>query len=241
MRPVLPEGARSARPLPEGPAGLAVKICGLTRPADAALAARLGAAALGVVLAPSPRMVDPARAAEVLSGAPPHVARVGVFVDPDPDLVAEVVAACDLDWVQLSGREPAVRSLAIMEAARAAAPGRRAPGLLRAVHVRAAEGPERFADYPADAFLLDAPPLRGRFGGTGRTFDWASVRGLPWPRDRVALAGGLTAENLAKAVAAVRPAMVDVSSGVETAPGIKDPASLSAFLGRARHLEMEHS
>jgi len=225
-RPTLPQRGR----------GVAVKVCGLTRPADAALAAELGADALGVVFAPSPRQVVLARAVEVLAVAPPGALRVGVFVDPEPGFVAEAVGACGLDWVQLSGREPAELAREIMEEAKAApAP----PGLLKAAHVRSAGDLLALADYPADAFLLDAPPRGGRMGGTGRSFDWRVAVDLPWARGRVALAGGLTADNLALAVAAVRPAMVDVSSGVESAPGIKDAGRMRAFLEAARRIELE--
>jgi phosphoribosylanthranilate isomerase len=214
---------------------MAVKICGLTRPDDARLAVELGAAAVGVVLAGGPRHLDPAQAARVLEGVPPGVARVGVFVDPDPELVAEAVRVCALDWIQLSGTETPEQAARIMEATRAAA--HRPVGLLKAVHVASQESLDTMAGYPADAFLLDAPAVDGRMGGTGRTFSWGAAAHLPWDRNRVVLAGGLTAENLAAAVAAVRPAMVDVSSGVEQAPGIKDAARMSAFLEAARQLE----
>jgi phosphoribosylanthranilate isomerase len=250
--------------LPSRPGGVAVKVCGLTRPADAALAIRWGAAALGVIVAPSPRQVDLTRAAEVLSVAPPGVARVAVFVDPEPARVAEAVTACALDWVQLSGRESPDRAAAIMEAVRAAvptatgagtgagtggavgaaaaeAPLPRMPGLLKAIHVRTASDLRALTTYPAEAFLLDAPAGRGRMGGTGRAFDWSAARALPRSRTRIALAGGLTAENVAAAAMVVRPAMVDVCSGVEAAPGIKDVARLTAFMEAAGRLELEEA
>jgi phosphoribosylanthranilate isomerase len=249
------------RTLPQRAHGVAVKVCGLTRPSDAALAAELGAAALGVVFAPSPRRVDPARAREVLEAAPPEVIRVGVFVDPAAAFVVEAVEACGLDWVQLSGREPPELAREIMEKIGAAALGpvpegggspagpaglagaERAsapPCLLKAVHVCAPEDLQAAAGYPAHAFLLDSPPLGGRMGGTGRSFDWTLAGTLPWDRERVVLAGGLTALNLAAAVAAVRPAMVDVSSGVESAPGIKDAGRLREFLEAAARMELEN-
>lgn len=228
--------------LPATTTGVAVKVCGLTRPADAALAARLGALALGVVLAPSPRRVDLALATAVFEAAPPDLARIGVFVDPEPGFVAEAVRACDLDWVQLSGTESPALARAVLASARTGATGDRArPGLLKAVHVRTADDLAGLAEYPADAFLLDAPVTDGRMGGTGRSFDWAAAAGLTVHRRRIALAGGLTAANLAAAVVAVRPTMVDVSSGVETTPGIKDPARLSAFMEAARRIEREGS
>ncbi len=171
-------------------------------------------------------------------------------MDPEPGFVAEVVEACGLHWVQLSGREPPDVAAEIMEEVGVVSPlaGARGkepratpgpPGLLKAVHVRGPEDLRAAADYPADAFLLDSPPLGGRMGGTGRSFDWTLANALPWERRRVVLAGGLTAENLAKAVAAVRPAMVDVSSGVESAPGIKDAARLRNFLAAAARIGLE--
>lgn len=218
---------------------MSVKICGLTRPEDAALAVRLGAAALGVVLAPSPRRVDLPRAADILAVAPPGIARVGVFVDPDPRFVADAVRSCALEWVQLSGHESPARARAVMTAVRAATTAD-SPGLLKAVHVGSSRDLAPVAGYPADAFLLDAPPLGGRMGGTGRPFDWSTADAvLPTDRCKIALAGGLTAGTLATAVAAVRPAMVDVSSGVEASPGIKDAGRLAAFMEAARRISQE--
>jgi phosphoribosylanthranilate isomerase len=198
------------------------------------MAAELGAAAVGVVFAGGPRRLTAARAAQVLSKVPAGVARVGVFVDPDPALVAEAVAACALGWVQLSGRESPEAAERVMDAARSAMARLRPPGLLKAVHVESADTLAGMAGYPADAFLLDAPPVDGRMGGTGRSFAWGEATRLPWDRRRVALAGGLTAENVEAAVAAVGPALVDVSSGVESAPGIKDATRLAAFMAAVR-------
>lgn len=214
-----------------------MKICGLTRPGDALLAVELGAAAVGVVFAGGPRRLTAAQAAQVLGQVPAAVARVGVFVDPDPALVAEAVAACTLDWVQLSGQEGPEEAARVMDAARGAMARLRPPGLLKAVHVESADAVQAMAGYPADAFLLEAPPLDGRMGGTGRSFVWGDATHLPWDRERVALAGGLTAENVAAAIAAVRPAMVDVSSGVESAPGIKDATRMAAFMAAVRRTE----
>ena len=220
------------------PAGVGVKVCGLTRAEDAALAARSGAAALGVVFAPSSRQVDPVRAAEVFRGVPGHVARVGVFVDPEPGLVAEAVARCGLDWVQLSGMESAEQAVEIAREAQKAVAGATerqfTPRMLKAVHVHSADDLLAAADYPADAFLLDAPPADGLMGGTGRRFDWRAAAMVPWHRMRVVLGGGLTAANVSAAMAVVRPGAVDVCSGVEAAPGIKDPVRLTAFLAAVR-------
>lgn len=208
-----------------------VKICGLTREEDVRLAARLGAAALGVVFAESPRRLDTERAALVLRDAPRHVLRVGVFVDPVVDDVLRAVDACGLDWVQLSGRESADDAGRIGGAL--AAEGHTGVGLLAAIHVRSADDIAAHSDFPADAVLLDAPARAGRMGGTGARFDWSLAARLPWPRERVVLAGGLRAGNVHDAVTSVGPGAVDVCSGVESAPGIKDPVALATFLAAA--------
>jgi phosphoribosylanthranilate isomerase len=197
--------------------GTAVKICGLTRPADAERAAMLGAAALGVVFAESPRRVSSEQALAVFGAAPPAIVRIGVFADQEPAFIREVAQRCRLDWVQLSGREPAsvARQLPVR--------------VLKAVHVRSAADLEAARGYPAAAFLLDAPPVGGQMGGTGRTFAWDQAASLPWPRHRVIVAGGLTPANVGELIARLRPGGVDVSSGVEAAPGVKDHARLAAF------------
>jgi len=208
-----------------------VKICGLTRAEDVALAVSLGAHAVGVVLAPSPRRVEVGEAAAILEHAGPRTLRVGVFVDPAPDFVARAVHACRLDYVQLSGSETARDARAIARRVAALAP--RPVRLLKAVHVSSAEDVTRCAEYPADAFLLDAPAVDGRMGGTGSGFHWEFAADPPWSRARVWLAGGLHAGNVAEAVAALRPAFVDVSSGVEDSPGRKSAAKIAAFIAAA--------
>lgn len=194
-----------------------VKICGLTRSADVDCAVALGADAVGVVFAPSPRRLAPAAAARILDAVPVTVARVGVFADEPVAFVQDAVAACRLDWVQLTGSgSPATSALL---------PAR----ILHAVHVSDAADLARAARGVADAFLLDAPPADGQRGGTGRTFDWAHAARLPWPHRRVVVAGGLNPDNVGRAIAALRPGGVDVSSGVESAPGVKDALLLAAF------------
>jgi phosphoribosylanthranilate isomerase len=231
---------RRFRPLPVSRDGVAVKICGLTRPEDAALAARLGAAALGVVLAPSPRQVSTKRAAEVLAAAPPGVARVGVFVGAEAQEIGEAVEVCGLDWVQLSGGSRGGLRVGVgVGVGVGELRGQGGWGAIRAVHVGDVGDLERAAGDDADAFLLDAPVRDGRMGGTGRRFDWGLAAELPWAASRVIVAGGLTAENVAAAIAALRPGMVDVSSGVEAAPGIKDAGRMAAFMEAVRRVGTE--
>jgi phosphoribosylanthranilate isomerase len=186
----------------------AVKFCGLTRREDADLAAALGAWAVGFVLWPqSPRATTVATVREIVKALPSVVEPVGVFVDPTAD---EVAAAADagVRIAQVHGAVPAT--------------GIR---VIRAVHFSAG-GIEPAVDD--DTVLLDAhdPVTRG---GTGRTVDWQRAAALARAR-RVILAGGLTADNVAAAIRQVRPFAVDVASGVEASPGVKDHAKMRAFM-----------
>lgn len=210
----------------------ACKICGVTRASDASAAAAAGAAAVGVVFAPGRRQVGTEAAREIFEALPPSVERVGVFVGPDAGLVARAVSVCGLTWVQLSGRETPAEAKAIAAAAKQAGGGRQVR-IVKAVHVTAAADISAYADYPADMFLLDTSD-GGSMGGTGRAFDWDLARDLPWERSRVALAGGLTPANVADAIEVVRPALVDVSSGVESSPGVKDPRRMEEFVAAVR-------
>lgn len=202
-----------------------VKICGITRPGDAAEAARLGVDAIGLVFHPhSPRAVDPDAAAAIVRGIPPFVAAVGLFVDAPAEAVRAVLAIVPLDLLQFHGREPAEYCRAF---------GRR---YVKALAVSAGSDPAaQAARYPDAAAWLFDTAVDGRSGGTGRTFDWGHLpQGLERP---VILAGGLDPDNVAAAVRAVRPYAVDVSSGVEAAKGIKDPARMAAFMRGVRSVD----
>ncbi len=194
-----------------------VKVCGITRIEDALHAAALGADALGFVLWPqSPRAVSVSRLREIVAALPPFVTPVGVFVDPEPADVHEAWAA-GMHVAQIHGCTPELSG---------------GPPVLRAVHL--AEDDDGIVPHMAGtgAVLLDAydPVTRG---GTGRTVDW--TRAAVVARNRpVVLAGGLRPDNVAEAIRVVRPYAVDVSSGVESQPGIKDGAKLAAFLAAAK-------
>ncbi len=201
-----------------------VKICGINSEAafDAAVAA--GADWLGFVFfLPSPRAISAERAAGLSARAPGGPLRVGLFVRPNPAEIAAVLAALPLDILQIHG--PAEQARAVR--ARFGKPVWRAVGIASAADLPVdAEG--------ADALLLDASPPRGatRPGGNARPFDWTLLRGwrppAPW-----LLAGGLTPETVAAAIAATGASAVDVSSGVERRPGEKDPALIRAFIAAA--------
>jgi phosphoribosylanthranilate isomerase len=203
------------------PAGPRVKVCGLTDPGEARACAELGAWGIGVVLAEeSPRHLALGAAAEVLGALPEGVARVGVFVDADPDALARAAAACGLSHLQLHGTVD-------VAAARAAT------GLpvIEAVRVDGPAALARARASAADLVLLDAA-VAGRHGGTGVPFRWDLLADAPLGRP-FGLAGGLRPETVGDAVARLRPALVDVSSGVERAPGRKDLERVRRFVAAA--------
>jgi phosphoribosylanthranilate isomerase len=213
----------------DGPAP-AIKFCGLTRPEDARAAADAGAAYLGVVLAPGGRRsLALPRAAEVL--AETDVARVGVFVNASLPEIVEAIRSLGLDVVQLHGEEPPefvrqVRAAAAVEVWKAVRP-RDGQEVLRAA--------ERYATL-ADALLLDGWSPSA-YGGTGASFPWeqvAAVRTQLGSSVRLVIAGGLTPQNVARAVDLLAPNAVDVSSGVEASPGVKDGAAIRAFVDAVR-------
>jgi phosphoribosylanthranilate isomerase len=198
-----------------------VKICGITRPEDAELAASLGAWAIGFILWPgSKREADPAVAAGIARAQRRRLELVGVFVNPTLDEVAHAVEAIGLTHVQLHGDEGPAFCTAVAQ--RTGARVIKALGIASGADMRAIER------FHTDLHMLDS----GR-GGTGRTWDWGLIeqRRSQVP---VVLAGGLRPENVAAGIAAVRPWAVDVASGVEREPGVKDPAKVEAFVRAAR-------
>jgi phosphoribosylanthranilate isomerase len=204
-----------------------VKFCGLTRAADAEVGGALGAAYLGVVFAGGPRQVDAASARRVLdgAGAPATARRVGVFGAQPSDVIAATAAAAALDVVQLHGASDA----ALVDALRKQFAGE----IWRVVRVDASADPAalRAADDGVDAVLVDAL-VAGTLGGAGVAVDWdrlASALDRAGRPRRLVLAGGLRPDNVERAIGLVAPDVVDVSSGVEAAPGIKDHALMRAF------------
>ncbi|MHB8793563.1 MAG: phosphoribosylanthranilate isomerase [Thermoleophilia bacterium] len=205
-----------------------VKICGLTRPGDAALAAELGAWALGVIFAPeSPRRVNVEQASKVLASAPSDVERVGVFVNADAGEIAEAVAACALTVVQLHGDESPEECREVQE--------RTGAQVIKAVAVSGPESLEGVVQFDTDYILLDTYDPERR-GGTGDVFDWSLSAALDegFRGGRLILAGGLNPANILDAIRAAAPFAVDVSSGIESAPGIKDPEQLRLLFEKIR-------
>lgn len=207
-----------------------IKICGISTPAalDAAIGARADYIGL-VFFGKSPRNVAPAQAAMLAARASGHARLVGLFVDPDPDFLAEVLATVPLNVVQLHGRESPAQAAAV--AARHTIEVWKAIGIKTRADLAQADA---YASA-ASRILFDAKPPAGSDlpGGNGLRIDWSILKGLrpalPWM-----LAGGLDPDNVAEAIAITGAPAVDVSSGVESAPGVKDVAKIAAFCAAAR-------
>jgi phosphoribosylanthranilate isomerase len=199
-----------------------VKICGITSVADAQTAAEAGADMIGLMFYErSPRNISLALATEISRALPPFVVKVGVFVNPEEDVVMRAIGHCGVSLLQFHGEETPefCTQFGVMS--------------MKAFRVRGPESLAELPKYQTDAWLLDAFSPEA-YGGTGAKFNWdlaleAAQFGRP-----IFLAGGLTPENIAEAVRRVEPFGVDVSSGVESAPGKKDHAKVRAFIEAAR-------
>jgi phosphoribosylanthranilate isomerase len=207
---------------------LRIKICGITQPEQGRAIAELGADALGFICVPaSPRYVDPGQIHRIQSVVPPEVARIGVFMDADWDELVQVVEVGQLTAVQLHG----IESIADCQAIRDRLPQIE---IIKAFRVRSAWELEMAAEYApiVDWLLLDAyhPDLGG---GTGKTLDWATLQAFrpdkPW-----FLAGGLRPDNVGTALGLIHPDGIDLSSGVEVAPGDKDLEAVAALFRTVR-------
>lgn len=195
-----------------------VKICGITTEEDALLAVAMGADAVGFIFATSSRQVTMATARDITRRLPDEVLTVGVFRGQTPERIVEVVQEAGLRAAQLQGGESTEQTSWVR---------RRVPMVFKAF--RAGDPMIRKAgDFEADVVMLDAASP-----GSGQVFDWRLAEDVP-PRTRLLLAGGLDADNVADAIAQVRPWGVDVATGVESAPGRKDPRKLRAFIANAK-------
>lgn len=204
-----------------------VKICGITGAEDAQQAVALGADALGFVFWPgSPRLVAPERARAIIAGLPPFIARVGVFVNASHDEVAEVIRVTNIDVVQLHGDESvgAFADLGVR--------------LLRSVEVDTDEAVAEATRLPSAILPLVDASNRQMRGGTGQRADWSRAAIVASSR-RIILAGGLDAANVGRAIAQVGPWAVDVSSGVEREPGVKDHDRLRDFFAAVAAASLE--
>ena len=212
------------------PGGVRCKICGLRTPADVEAAAQAGAGYIGLVFFPrSPRHLELPAARDLALAAPVGLAKVGLVVDADDATLQAITDAVPLDMLQLHGRESPARVAAVK--ARFGLPVMKAVGVAEEADLAA------IAEYEAvaDQILIDAKAPKGAAlpGGNGLAFDWRLIAGRVWQRPWM-LAGGLTPGNVAEAVRLTGAAQVDVSSGVESAPGVKDAARIAAFVAAAQ-------
>ena len=197
-----------------------LKICGMTRIDDAIHAVRLGATAIGFVFSKeSPRYIEPERAGEIAAALPPSVKAVGVFVNESVERIREIAKIARLRMVQLHGDETPAYVDRIEQP------------VIRAVSLDTVE--ETAWTWPAETMLLLDSTDPSRSGGGRAAVDWPRAALVTRGR-RVVLAGGLTPENIEEAIVIVRPVGVDVASGVESAPGVKDPKKVARFLANAR-------
>jgi len=196
-----------------------IKVCGITRLEDAQIASRLGVDAIGFVFYPkSPRYISPEKAATIIRQLPPFVSAVGLFVNPTQDMIAEVLKTVPLGVIQLHGDE----SPDFCQSQR-----RR---VLKAIAVENHDDLKKASAYDCP-LLLDAKAPAGVYGGTGKAFDWSLLKGFAHHHP-LTLAGGLNANNIEAALSVRQWFAVDVSSGVEVSPGIKDEAKLRDFVAR---------
>lgn len=201
-----------------------VKICGITRGDDASLAVALGATALGFVFwSSSPRRVTPAVARYIVAGLPSSVLPVGVFVDATREEIEQVAADVGLAAVQLHGSESPEFARQLTRR------------VIKAVALDPDGTDDELARWQDVTLLIDAHDP-GRRGGTGRVVDWGRAAAIALRHEAI-LAGGLTPLNVAEAIATVRPAGIDVSSGVEASPGVKDPEKLRALFDALASVE----
>ena len=199
------------------------KVCGITNPGDAREAADVGADAIGLIFARSPRRVDVEEARRISIALPDDILKVGVFVDADPEQVLRTAREVGLNLAQLHGDETPETVSAI-----------RGVGLpvMKAVRVRNAEALKTLRGYEADLFLLDAWSARAR-GGTGETFDWELAKSVKG-HDNIVISGGLSPENVREAIEFFEPYGVDASSSLEERPGEKDGERVRRFVRAAK-------
>jgi len=210
-----------------------VKICGIARPEWAVAAAEAGADAVGLVFAESPRRVTAREAREIIRALPPWVAPVGVFVDEQPRGILRLAGETGITVAQLHGDEPpeVLAELGRLKIVKAFRVG----GEEDLAAAREWKTKSERLGRPADGYLIDARVAGGPIGGSGRMADWGlAARMIVEGFRPLVLAGGLTPENVAAAIAAVRPWGVDGSSGLETGPGLKSPEKIRAFVEAVR-------
>ena len=208
-----------------------VKICGNTHYEHARLAVDLGADYLGFIFAPSSkRLITVEKAAGILTKLPDFPNTVGVFCNQPKKEVEKIAGELRLKFLQFHGEETALYCESFM---------RKGYEIIKTFHVKDAMSLKRISEYNVSAFLFDTYSHSDK-GGTGIPFEWSVIEDKPYVHDKLFLAGGLNPLNVAQAIEKIRPFAVDVASGVESAPGIKDPRLLQAFIENAKGVKEIH-
>jgi phosphoribosylanthranilate isomerase len=208
-----------------------VKICGNKNYEHARLAVDLGADYLGFIFTPtSKRVIAVEKAAEILAKLPDFKNTVGVFCNQPKKEVEGIAGKLRLKFLQFHGEETALYCDSFMQ---------KGYEIIKTFHVQDAMSLKRIAEYNVTAFLFDTFS-RSDKGGTGVPFDWSIIEDKPYVHDKLFLAGGLNVLNVAQAIEKVRPFAVDVASGVESSPGVKDPGLLRAFIENAKGVKEAH-
>lgn len=198
-----------------------IKICGITNLKDAKTCAGAGADIIGFVFAKSPRKITPEKAKSIISKLPHSIKKIGVFVNEGPAEVDRIAAYCGLDAVQLHGDETPAYCKKIKSRK------------IKAIRVRDIRDIRKIGKYKVDAVLLDTYS-KGKFGGTGKKFDWDLAKRAKKYNIPLILSGGLTPDNLEKAILQVKPHAVDISGGVELKPGKKDAKMIKKAVAIAK-------
>ncbi len=198
-----------------------VKICGIKTVEAAKMAASAGTDFMGFIFAESSRKLEPDAAAAIVKELPSHIKKVGVFMNQDEEEIKRIASLVGLDYIQLHGQESAEFA-------------RRMPlPVIKAFSIESMEDVKEVENYPAQYYLVDLPKQPKASGHNLKTLDWEALAASSLPLEKVLLAGGLTAENIAEAVEIVKPFGVDVASGVET-DGVKDDQKMCAFVANAK-------
>jgi phosphoribosylanthranilate isomerase len=205
-----------------------VKVCGITNLHDALICIKNGVTALGFVLAESKRQVDIATVYDITRQLPPFVTRIGVFVDEDPLVIRDILNDCGLDLAQLHGSEP----VAITEIL----PGRVIKTFKAGYELPTGAAVTQWQNTPLRAVLIDTYSP-GAAGGTGQPFDWELFKAFRSLKLPLILAGGLQPENIKRAIQQAQPDAVDLASGVEEIPGVKDPVKIEALMNEIRTIK----
>ncbi len=201
-----------------------VKICGITRMEDAMAAVKAGADALGFVFyRKSSRYISASKALKILEALPPFVSKVGVFVNERTGAIRDIAGFCSLDAVQLHGEEDNHFCHRLK---------RYGLKIIKGFRVKEDFNISQVGSYRVDGHLFDAH-TEGQYGGSGKVFAWEIIKDLHTPVPRI-ISGGLTVDNVSEAILMLKPFAVDVSSGVESSPGVKDHKKMAEFIRRAK-------